>query len=95
MTPYIVSECSVRSFRFYMNGCLYEGIRYGNKLYRLVKTFGRQEEDSLYTYCCQFMSNASPEHSAAIVTTSRQQYRIWTELRTELPSDVASAVQYA
>ncbi len=95
MIPTVVNERSVRSFRFYRDGYLCEGIRYGNTLYRLVKTFGKHEEDSAYSCCGQLLQYSSADHPAAIITTSPQQYRLWAELRVELPSDAAVALQYA
>lgn len=95
MIPPVVSERSVRSFRFYMNGYLYEGLHYGNKLYRLVKTFGGHEEDSAYGCCSQFLLQSSADYPIAIVTISQQQYRVWAELGVELPTDAAAAMQYA
>lgn len=95
MTPIVVNERSVRSFRFYRDGYLCEGIRYGNTLYRLVKTFGKHEEDSAYSCCSQLLLHARAAHPAAILTISPQQYRLWAELRVELPVDADVTMQYA
>ncbi|MFQ3615611.1 MAG: hypothetical protein SNJ57_10510 [Cyanobacteriota bacterium] len=95
MTPTVVSERSVSSFRFYRDGYLCEGIRYGNTLYRLAKTFGKHEEDSAYLSCSQLLRDISTDHPAAILTMSPQQYRLWVELRVELPADADVAMQYA
>lgn len=95
MIPTVVDERSVRLFRFYKDGYLCEGIRYGNTLYRLVKTFGKHEENSAYSCCSQLLHHSSTDHPAAIITISSKQYRLWAELRVELPSDAAVAVQYA
>ncbi|BAU41112.1 hypothetical protein [Leptolyngbya sp. O-77] len=95
MIPTVVNERSVRSFWFYRDGYLCEGIRYGNTLYRLVNTFGKHEEESAYSCCSHLLLHASADHPAAILTVSSQQYRLWAELRIELPVEAEVAVQYA
>lgn len=95
MIPPVVSERSVRPFRFYMDGYLHEGLHYGHKLYRLVKTFRKHEEDSAYLFCSQFLLQSSADYPTAIITISQRQYRTWATLGVELPTDAAAEMQYA
>lgn len=90
MLPIILNDQAVHPFRFYLEGCLHEGISYQNSLYKLVKTFSKEEILNVRSYC----RHLSRDRESVIVTVSQRQYKVWIDLRTQITPSTSS-VQYA
>lgn len=83
MLTNIVQERAIRSFYFYMNGSLYQGMRYQNKLYQLVEVFGAKNQQS----ASLLSASLAKQGYTTVVTVSSRQYRVWTELQNLAETD--------
>jgi|GEM_PF-3231158 hypothetical protein len=80
MTFNVLSEKSVKLFCFYLEGSLCEGIRYRNRLYTLVKTLKIGDHYGMRETCEDLRQRQRP----CLITRSRHQYRVWTDVRTHV-----------
>lgn len=87
MVPTILNEQSVRRFCFYLDGRLYEGLTYAGHLFRLYKTIDTQDRSDVSQLCARL----TQANCRVVVTTSHQFYKIWLDLHTPTPHDLAAA----
>jgi len=76
MLPTVVAESSVQSFCFYADGDLCDGVRYQNRLYRLVQTLEVGDRTGVRQVCQHLHRNGQP----CIITTSKRYYKVWTDI---------------
>jgi hypothetical protein len=87
LTP--VPENAAALFRFFLGGKIWEGIRYGNELYGLVRAFKTEHE----CRACQRTLALSEQEIPSILTISNSRYGIWINLRSPAYPSVAQSRQ--
>lgn len=74
----IVDEQIERLFRFYKDGCLYQGINYGGELYGLVQAYRPSQKPQAYQLALALLEQQVP----AILTLSSNRCGLWVSLRS-------------
>ena len=75
-TPVVLPESRVKSFKFYRNSNIYEGIMHGKSFYKLDSEF------ILSNYRSSFQSALRlAEQRRVVLTMGMSQHRIWTEIQ--------------
>lgn len=77
MLPMLLDETFAHIFVFYWNGRLCKGLRAGNKLYKMVEIFQRQERDEAFRLGCSLCEQGFE----TFITVSPQGYRVWVDLQ--------------
>ncbi|MBW4662542.1 MAG: hypothetical protein KME15_28180 [Drouetiella hepatica Uher 2000/2452] len=87
MLPVVIHEALIQSFSFYGEGCIREGMSYGQQIYRLVQSYEIASRLHAYSLGCDL----SHQGSRTVVTVCDRQYKVWVELRSQaeirLPED--------
>jgi len=77
MLPIVIYEALIKSFNFYQDGCVYEGMSYGQQLYKFVGSYTAASRLQAYA----LGSELSYQGNRTIVTVSDRRYKVWIELR--------------
>lgn len=79
MLPQIMPERRLRTFKFWFNRGLQDGLYYQNELYYRSKSVEAGQRSRLYQLACKL-----GEHNANILlTTTEAQYSLWINLRNQ------------
>ncbi|MBW4521869.1 MAG: hypothetical protein KME16_19475 [Scytolyngbya sp. HA4215-MV1] len=83
--PPVVNEQTVTLFYFYMDGAVYEGMRYQNELYQLECQFDIYSSSTAYRSGCELLQKMTGkipfEFNPVIISASRLRYGVWLSLR--------------
>ncbi|HEY9628362.1 MAG TPA: hypothetical protein V6C84_13760 [Coleofasciculaceae cyanobacterium] len=79
MLPVMVHEALIRSFSFYGEGGIHEGMSHGQQLYKLVESYKTAARLQAYALGCDL----SNQGYRTVVTVSDRKYKVWLELRSQ------------
>ncbi|MBL1175283.1 hypothetical protein [Pantanalinema sp. GBBB05] len=82
MEPLLLSEDCVFFFKFWLDGQIQEGMRWGYKLFRHCRTFDKDHRQQVYTLAWALMEHEVP----VVITASQFNYRVWISLNEQLTS---------
>ncbi len=83
MLPSVVSESLVTFFKYWSDGKVCEGVRHGDELYALLKTFPINERSQTYAVGCEL----AEQGKNVFIIRSKEAYSIWMNMRS--PNSVA------
>jgi hypothetical protein len=79
MMPFVVKEESIKTFNFYLNGSVRQGMVCQNKLYKLVSSFEPDDCPRAYALGWSLGCSGTP----AVITLAEQGYGVWIDLRSQ------------
>jgi hypothetical protein len=86
MEPLLLSEDCVFFFKFWLDGHIQEGMRWGYKLFRHCRTFDKEHRQQVYALAWALM-----EHEVQVViTASRSHYQVWISLDSQPSASIAT-----
>ncbi len=87
MLPSIISEKSIQQFKYWAQG-VQQGMRYGNQLYVLHRSYAISDRLSAYSLGCQL----SEQRIKVCLTVSDHGYAVWVELRSPATSSAVDTL---
>lgn len=78
--PALLEESKVRTFNYYQDNAIYEGMADGNKLYKLVQCFPIDKRVHALALGCELNRIGS----IVITTNGTSTYKVWADIRLEV-----------
>lgn len=79
MLPHILSENRLRTFKFWFNGGVRDGLHYQNELYYRAKQVDTAQRSHLYRLACRL----ADQQANIVLSATDQQYSLWVNLRNQ------------
>lgn len=79
MVPYVLDETLVCLFNYWNQG-IQQGMRYGNELYSLFRSYSSHERSAAYALAFE----ESEKGKQVCITVSSHKYQIWVQLKSSL-----------